>query len=151
MHSRTVRASLELELQCLLNSGIAAVSTHGEGKVAMSFYQHDGTRDFRFQLIGEMNDEVAFELEQAWQTATSIMRGKELLLDVSQLTGVSASGRQLIERMQSCGAQLIVRGAASMPSLIRALGVGSLPPEENRRAHWLAFRGRWLGSASVRL
>jgi hypothetical protein len=40
--------------------------------------------------MGELAGPWVTDLEHAWQTATSIMRNKQLILDVSDLTGADA-------------------------------------------------------------
>lgn len=89
---------------------------------SMDYYQHDGVTTFRFQLAGELSGPWVTDLEHAWQTATSIMRGKQLVLDVSDLTAADPPGVQLLRRMLGSGAKLISAEPPASPDLIRALG-----------------------------
>jgi ABC-type transporter Mla MlaB component len=88
----------------------------------MDYYQHDGATTFRFQLAGELAGPWVTDLEHAWQTASSIMRGKQLVLDVSDLTGADSLGLQLLRRMLGAGARLVSAEPPASPDLIRSLG-----------------------------
>jgi ABC-type transporter Mla MlaB component len=88
----------------------------------MDYYQHDGATTFRFQLAGELTGPGVTDLEHAWQTATSIMRDKQLVLDVSDLTGADAPGIQLLKRMLGSGARLVATEPPASPSLLQSLG-----------------------------
>ncbi len=44
----------------------------------MDMYQHDGATMFRFVLRGELAGEAVEDLEQAWRTAQSVAREKQL-------------------------------------------------------------------------
>jgi ABC-type transporter Mla MlaB component len=88
----------------------------------MDYYQHDGANTFRFQLAGELAGPGVTDLEHAWQTATSIMRDKQLLLDVSDVTGADATGMRLLQRMLGSGARLVSAEPPASPELLRSLG-----------------------------
>jgi hypothetical protein len=89
----------------------------------MDYYQHDCGTTFRFQLAGELAGADVIDLEHAWQTATSILRDKQLILDVSGLTGVDEPGSQLIQRMFGSGALVISREQPASRGLLLSLGV----------------------------
>jgi ABC-type transporter Mla MlaB component len=88
----------------------------------MDYYQHDGATTFRFQLAGDLAGPGVMDLEHAWQTATSIMHDKQLVLDVSDVTGADATGMQLLKRMLSSGARLVSAEPPASPDLLRSLG-----------------------------
>jgi ABC-type transporter Mla MlaB component len=88
----------------------------------MDYYQHDGATTFRFQLAGDLTGPWVTDLEHAWQTASSIMRGKQLVLDVSDLTGADSLGLQLLRRMLGAGARLVSAEPPASPDLLRSLG-----------------------------
>ena len=58
----------------------------------MTMYQHDSPLTYRFVLRGELAGERVEELEHAWNTAKSILGGKELVVDVSGITDADHSG-----------------------------------------------------------
>ncbi len=112
----------------------------------MDYYQHDEATTFRFQLAGELAGPWVTDLEHAWQTATSIMLHKQLVLDVSDLTGADAPGIQLLQRMLRSGASLVSAEPPASPGLLRSLGVpvAFKPRQESSRSPW-----RWLHQAFV--
>lgn len=88
----------------------------------MDYYQHDGATTFRFQLAGDLAGPGVIDLEHAWQTATSIMRNKQLVVDVSDVTSADATGMQLLKRMLKAGASLVSAQPPASPGLLDSLG-----------------------------
>lgn len=88
----------------------------------MDYYQHDGATSFRFQLAGELAGPWVTDLDHAWKTASSIMRDKQLILDLSDLTGADSKGVQLLQRMLHSGASLTSAEPPASPELLRSLG-----------------------------
>lgn len=89
----------------------------------MQMYLHDSFKTFEFVLQGELTGEAVRSLEQAWITATSILDGKEVFVEVSALTAANAEGIELLRRITAAGARL---GAALPPhseEFLRSLGV----------------------------
>ena len=74
----------------------------------LNYYLHDGSGVFRFQLVGRLSNRDTRHLEQAWRTASSIIGGKCLIVDLSQVTGIDESGRELLDKWHAHGARLIV-------------------------------------------
>jgi len=116
-----------LQLNKRIEWRFVAVLSHGGRSSAphslMEYYQHDGGTIFRFQLAGDLAGAVAMDLEHAWQTAMSIMRGRQLVLDVSGLTGVDSAGIQLIQRMFESGALVVSSEPSAAPDLLLSLGI----------------------------
>lgn len=108
----------------------------------MKMYQHDTPRMFRFKLSGDLDDDAVRELEHAWQTATSVLAGKELVIDVSGVTALTAAGTKLLDRMQESGARL---DAAATPQLVElARRVGVRTPTESPQPRLKARVAAWL-------
>ena len=72
-----------------------------------TLYQHDGAAAFRFVLRGELSGDAVRDLEQAWNTAQSIARRKEFVVDISGVTNTDASGAALLLRLRESGARVI--------------------------------------------
>jgi ABC-type transporter Mla MlaB component len=72
---------------------------------AVDFYQHDSAAMFRFVLRGELCGASVEELEHAWATAASVMREKELVVDLGGLSGADQAGIALLSRMRESGAR----------------------------------------------
>ena len=85
-------------------------------------YQHDHVDMFRFVLMGDLDGSSVDELQHAWTTASSVLDGKPLVVDVSMLVHVDDKGLALLKRMQRAGAKF---GPASSPELLRGLGLAS--------------------------
>lgn len=111
----------------------------------LSVYQHDGPAVFRFEVTGLLDGSVVEELEHAWITAASVLAGKELVLDISALTGSDDAGIRLLARMRTAGARIIPPARLDSPELARALGLqvkrqeAALP-----RSRWRKFAERFL-------
>ena len=93
----------------------------------MTLYQHDAPSAFRFQIIGDLEGCCAAEIEHAWLTATSIVNGKHLAIDISCLSGADAHGTELLIRMRAAGAQFTATSRPRSPGLARLLGVHGGP------------------------
>ena len=67
----------------------------------------DGTR-CRLQLAGRLAGPWVTETEQAWRSSSC--SGKQIEIDVRELTGIDDCGRELLAAMHAAGARLIVEG-----------------------------------------
>ena len=75
-------------------------------QTGMELYQHDRSSVFRMVLRGSLKGLWVNELEHAWMTATSILKGKDFVIDISGLTGIDISGLQLLSRIRAAGSRL---------------------------------------------
>ena len=66
----------------------------------MQMYLNDSVKTFEFVLQGELAGDAVPNLEHAWITATSILDGKDVFVDVSALTAADAEGVELLEDQQ---------------------------------------------------
>ncbi len=55
-----------------------------------SYYLHDGSHAFRFQLRGRLSLETVRDLEQAWRTASSTIGERQVVFDISGLTTIDS-------------------------------------------------------------
>jgi len=76
-----------------------------------AYYMHDASSGFRFQLTGDLSVERSQDLEQARLTASSVIGRRDLIVDLTGLTSVDASGRELLKAWQALGAQMTVVSA----------------------------------------
>jgi ABC-type transporter Mla MlaB component len=72
----------------------------------MDIYQHDSGRSFRLVVRGKLDGDCVRELEQAWNTAQSILAGKELVIDLSGVTNADRPAFDLLSRMRDSGARV---------------------------------------------
>ena len=107
----------------------------------MQMYLNDSVKIFEFVLRGELTGDAVRSLEQAWITATSILNGKEVLVDVAALTAADAGGIELLCRMTGSGARLRAALPPHSEEFLRSLGVlVAAPPRGGSRQRILGLR-----------
>jgi len=79
----------------------------------LQYYMHDGPSAFRFELAGDLNNEAARDLDQAWRTASSMIGDRALVVDMTFLTGAERDGRSLLARWYAEGAQIVAKSKVS--------------------------------------
>jgi hypothetical protein len=89
----------------------------------VTIYQHDGPDAYRFQLFGKLEGSSIDELELCWRAASSILRSRLLVLDISGVSAADARGIDLLSRMQDAGARLSAGSAPASSALISRLGM----------------------------
>ena len=72
------------------------------------YYMHDGSAAFSFELAGRLSDEGARELQQTWQTASSMIGDRSLIVDLSYISGIDGAGQKLLRGWHEQGAQFVV-------------------------------------------
>jgi anti-anti-sigma regulatory factor len=107
----------------------------------LHYHLHDGSSEFRFQLSGRLSHGGARDLERAWSTASSVIDGKCLIVDLSQVTSVDASGCELLDKWHAQGARLVVTSSEAQARIQVMTGVAItlLDPAPNPST-WLRFR-----------
>jgi ABC-type transporter Mla MlaB component len=110
----------------------------------LQYYMHDGPSAFRFELSGDLDGEAARRLDQDWRTASSVMDGRSLVIDMTFVTGVDAAGRALLARWHRGGAQIVAKSKRSAELAEMALGKPvQAPPRVMRPARdatWTPFQ-----------
>ena len=110
----------------------------------MQMYLNDSVKTFEFVLQGELTGNSVQSLEYAWITATSILNGKEVLVDVSALTAADAQGIELLDRMTGSGARLRAALPPHSEEFLRSLGVLVVAPPR-RGSPWILGLRRLFG------
>jgi hypothetical protein len=82
---------------------------------------HDGASQFRFELEGSLASGDVVELDQCWNTAASTLAGKALVVDLTALTAIDESGRELLNRWRLAGAEFVA-GTDSAAMLAGSMG-----------------------------
>ena len=113
----------------------------------MEIYLNDSVKSFEFVLKGDLADGAVRSLEQAWVTATSILGGKEVSVEVSGLTAADQAGVELLYRMKASGARLTGALPPDSEELLRSLGMPVAAPARRERGTLLSNLGRLLGFA----
>jgi hypothetical protein len=83
---------------------------------------HDGPSAFRFELAGDLNQEGAVRLAQDWRTASSVIGGRTLIVDMTFVTSLDESASALIAAWNREGAQIVAKSKLSMELAAAALG-----------------------------
>ena len=102
----------------------------------MDMYQHDSATMFQFVLRGEVIGDRVQELEHAWNTAKSILAGKELVVDISGITNADPQGADLLSRMRESGARLTAALPPESEEFLRSLGVPMAAPRGRCSSSW---------------
>ena len=103
----------------------------------MQMYLKDSASTFEFVLRGELTGDAVEGLEHAWITAKSILRGKDVLIDVSALTDADSGGIDLLHRMAGSGARLRAAKPPHFPEFLRFLGVVAATPPRYGSRPWV--------------
>jgi len=83
----------------------------------LSYYLHDGSHAFRFQLRGKLSLETVRDLEQSWRTASSTIGERQVIFDISGLTEIDASGQHVLVGWRKRGALLMASSSDSQARL----------------------------------
>ena len=113
----------------------------------MDIYLNDSVTSFEFVLKGELSGAAVRSLEQAWVTATSILGGKEVSVEVSGLTAADDAGVELLYRMTASGARLTAALPPDSEELLRSLGIPVAAPVRREKGTLLSSLGRLFGFA----
>ena len=111
----------------------------------MQMYLNDSVKTFEFVLRGELTGDAVQSLKYAWITATSILHGKEVLVDVSALTAADAEGIELLYSMTGSGARLRAALPPHSEELLRSLGVLVAAPPRRGSRPWILGLRRLIG------
>jgi ABC-type transporter Mla MlaB component len=89
----------------------------------LTYYMHDKFTAFRFQLAGDLSQETASDLDQARQTASSVLGGRCLIVDLTGLGSIDAAGRELLDKWDRLGAQFVVTASEAKARIRSMTGV----------------------------
>ncbi len=106
----------------------------------MSIRQHDGADAFLFVVTGELSGASVQQLEWSCETAKSILRGKELIVDISGVTDADESGSALLLRMRESGARLTATSPPASEDFVRSFGAPGAAAKASRTRAWALRR-----------
>lgn len=75
----------------------------------MAIYIHDEAARLRLRVTGDLDDSAARELASSWQTASSVLQDRKIVLDLRSLTSSGARGRQLLESLHHLGVDFLAQ------------------------------------------
>jgi hypothetical protein len=116
------------------------------------YYVHHSGSAFSFELAGRLSDESVRELQHAWRTASSVIRNRSLIVDLSYVTGIDVAGQRLVREWHDRGAQLVAKSpeARVLVQSITGQSVDELSATA-RHSTWLPFRTATLLTAKSTL
>ncbi len=109
----------------------------------LHYYMHDGPSAYRFEIAGYLDEDGSRRLEQDWLTASSVARGRTLIIDMTFVTGLDDIGSALIRRWHRDGAQIVAKSKLSIELAEEAIGRRLEIPRVMRPARndtWMPFR-----------
>jgi ABC-type transporter Mla MlaB component len=113
------------------------------------YYMHDGSAAFRFRLVGDLSRDTMQDLEQARQTASSIIGRRCLIADLTGLTSIDSAGGELLKEWHAIGAQLTVNSSEARARLQLMTGVPiAVAGTRQEPSKWLPSRvaALWLAA-----
>ena len=105
----------------------------------MDIYLHDRSAAFQFVLKGKLMGDWVLQLEHAWNTARSVVGGKEVVVDLSGISDADPRGVDLLSRMRDSGARLTASRAPKSEAFLARLGV-AMPRSGSGREGWRLLR-----------
>ncbi len=87
---------------------------------------HDTPGAFRLQLSGELARGSVAEVALCWQTGSSTLGRRRLVIDLSGVVSIDSAGRDLLVHMNRAGAEFIAT-SPEMRELV--LEITGRPPE----------------------
>jgi hypothetical protein len=98
-----------------------------------SYYMHDGPKSFRIELMGALSAEDAGRLEQDWRTASSVLKDRALVIDLTFATNVDPAARDLLTGWFREGAQLVAKSLKARLLAESIVGHSCAPPVKRKQ------------------
>jgi hypothetical protein len=89
----------------------------------LDYYIHDGSDAFRLEIIGDLCGPGVASLVQVWRTASSVLCGRLLIIDLVSLGAADEYGRDLLMGWHRIGAKIITRSEESRTLAETIIGV----------------------------
>jgi hypothetical protein len=110
----------------------------------VSFYIHDGSTSFRFEIEGSLTANEALQVDQAWRTASSVIGSRALVVVLGNITDIDPFGRELLARFHEADAQFVATSPAAETLVSSITGQHVTPVAKSIRAGRGWFRARVL-------
>ena len=129
-----------------------ATNTRRRNGSGLTYYLHDESAAFRFQLAGDLSQESVLDLDQACETASSTFRGRDVIVDLTGVSSIDTAGRELLDRWRKFDARFTVATSEAMARLEPVTGAPITFVETKSAGHeWLPVRiaALWLATLFV--
>jgi hypothetical protein len=101
----------------------------------LDYYIHDGSDAFRLEIIGDLCGPGVASLDQVWRTASSVLCGRLLIIDLVSLGAADEYGRDLLVGWHRIGAKIITRSGESRTLAETIIGV-PIPMLAQKQCRW---------------
>ena len=110
----------------------------------LDYYIHDHSDVLRFAITGDLSGPGVASLDQAWRTATSVLRDRVLVIDLVSVCDADEYGRDLLLRWHRGGARISARSAETRAFAEGVVGVPISMLAEKRGRGLIEFLLRCL-------
>jgi hypothetical protein len=107
----------------------------------MTIYQHDNPDAFRFHLAGELQGSAVAELDRCWASASSILKSRPVIVDLSGTAGLDDGGRRLLMRMRDSGVHFTAAAERTWDFRNFNPPPAQRPAAPYARQFWMSLRG----------
>src|ERR1700694_1265072 len=73
----------------------------------MAIYIHDEAASLRLRVTGDLDEVQARELASGWRTASSVVGGRKVTIDLRAVAAAGDAGRELLEVLLAAGAEFM--------------------------------------------
>jgi len=121
------------------------------GQDRLRYYMHDGPNTFRFELAGALTAAGARNLEQDWRTASSVAKGKTLVVDLGFVTAMDQAGLDLMHAWYRDGAQFTAKSARGRELVESVTGSPAMAPAKGAQEAYRPWISLRTAAASIGL
>ena len=121
------------------------------GQDRLRYYMHDGPNTFRFELAGALTAAGARNLEQDWRTASSVAKGKTLVVDLGFVTAMDQAGLDLMHAWYRDGARFTAKSARGRELVESVTGSPAIAPAKGAQEAYRPWISLRTAAASIGL
>lgn len=107
----------------------------------MAIYIHDEAARLRLRVTGDLDEKAAKELASCWTTASSVIRERKIVVDLTSLAAIHDGGRELLAALHHDGAEFLAQPSGFQAQLIAGITGKQVVGEESATGRGV---GRWL-------
>ena len=104
----------------------------------MAIYIHDEAARLRLRVTGDLDEQAARELASCWNTASSVVGSRRIVLDLTGLVSAHAAARELLGDLREHGAEFMTQSAFQSELVAEITGAEiAQRPRERGVGRWL--------------
>jgi hypothetical protein len=134
------------------DAGQCASSASGHSMTNLEHYLHDESDALRIEIVGNLSGPGVAGIKHAWQTATSVLAGRHIVVGLTTVAEADDDGRGLLLSWHRRGARIVARSMDSRTLAESILGasVPMAPAKSGWRQRFSDFLRRWAAAAAKR-